>query len=124
MKEEVLNKFVETMIGMLQDASAFAKHEIPEVCKEIILYGRVKEAVTAVLGLAALIVAIRKAPGYFKKWSDAGSYEGEEWCVAGVVTSIVGIFGAGFFIDGGMDSILAWTAPRLYLLEYFKHLLK
>ena len=123
-KTEVLNKFVETMLGMLQDASAFAKAEIPQVCKEIILYGRVKEAIGLLICVAVVTIAVKKAPPHFKKWSDAGSYDGEEFMVAGIGFTISGIIAAMAGLCSLQNVILAWVAPRLYLIEYFKGLVK
>lgn len=119
MKEEVLNKFVSEMLVMLQDARAFAGREIPEICREVIVYGRAKETAYAVIGLVFLVLA---GKAFLVAWRKDGSKEMDAQFalgMGGVLGTLVGCLVLGNSLNG---ALLAWFAPRLYLIEYFSKL--
>lgn len=115
--KEFLIKFANEMLTLLQDAKAFASQEIPELLKEVIVYGRAVNTFYILVGLAFFVVAgifVRMA---LKTKSEDAQFGGS------ILALVVSVIGAGFFFANLSQAIKAWFAPRLYLIDYFKEML-
>lgn len=119
-----LNKFLKNSLSGLQDvvsdATQFAKKELPEVAKEIIMFNGIVNNLFGVL-IAIVIGTLNYKLG---AWALSQTSEHGEWYISLILTVPIAI---GCFIAGVsslQDALKARVAPRLYLLEYTKQLLK
>lgn len=110
------------LMNVANDAAKFAGDQIPPLVQEKIVFGRAWETT-----LLALMVALSCVLLYqVRKWFQWASED--EDSPAPILLSIFGTFGvlAGvvFSIVQCREVLLVWFAPRLYLVEWLKGMIK
>lgn len=99
----------------------FIETQAPLLCADIITYGRWSSAVTmafsvtfAIVGIIAVVCGGRKALRDFEK-------DDVPWAFFVAMVGLLGvIFGTMVTALESKYFMLAWFAPRLYVLEYIK----
>jgi hypothetical protein len=137
MATPALDKFVETMTGILQSAKDFTLEQAPDILRQVVVWKRAEE--TAYLALTLLIL-VGTGIAYLKlfRWTagqvakaktERGNYKTgfDDYGVfmfgsvaAGIIcpiSTITALCRIG-------DTLQVWLAPKVYLIEYFSHLIK
>jgi hypothetical protein len=105
-----------------------AKEQIPQVANEIVRYGRIKETIYIIALPIAVFLLCLLTVKLFKTWK-----HGDEYCIDS--EEMIGLFGSLFIAAGVVilslaflfeiePFLLAWFAPKLYVLNYLKEFLK
>ncbi len=120
--EKVKADAVNETISFLKAGKDFVVEQTPSICKEVIAWGIAKGILFIIIGTVFLIICWRVVKWARKNWDDL-----EDGVVAAV--SVLGaiiliITGLILFLIGLFDLAYIVAAPRLYLIEYFTHLLK
>jgi hypothetical protein len=114
-----LAEFLKFLLAQAQDATTWAKTQIPPLIEDKIRFGRVWHSIVALvcLGLASQLWRfVRHA------WRQIP--DDDDWTL-GLVAGAFGVAVAvGFALDALRDAVLAWTAPRLYVVEWLVALTK
>ncbi len=122
MKEELQGKLVEILTSMqvaVGKAGDFAAEQLPDIAQSYVLYGRLTNTVMAVL-CALIFVGAWYAIIRFERDSKDKFSSGMGYMLGGTVSSIPAI-GAFAFTQSAM---LAWVAPKVWLLKEIAGLLK
>lgn len=102
----------------------FAIEQAPLVAQEIVMFGRVWNSLIVVICMAAIFgVAIGyiKAFRYCKK-HDSFNWDNDDYCFASVIYGMLSLIVIIPSLIGGFTAckmaVMAWFAPRLYIIEY------
>lgn len=133
MNEELqkqLAEYLGTLLEAAKSGAAFASEQVPLVIQEKIVYGRVVETLTAVIGVVGLIglplfackaiknlLASEDIPYDKHEESNRLVIQGFGYVVLAFMSLI-----ALMFLDHIGSAIKAWTAPRLYIIEWLSSL--
>lgn len=121
MEKELLNKFFQTMLDILQDAKSFMEKEIPLVCQEILKYNLYKSVIYSSLCGIAMSLTIYFSYKLFK--FVAKDSPGDE-AIPIFIGGFVSVFLLIGTISNALEAIQIIVAPRIYLIEYFANLVK
>lgn len=125
MNEEIVAKFVEEMLRLLQNAEAFAGAQLPEICKEVLWYNRIIAGIWMILSPLMVYGVYAVWPhllGRCDKIRDSADRELVKGIAGIVMVLIGGIFFTAFFVN--LENLIkVLVAPRLYLVEYFAGLI-
>ena len=121
MEKELLNKFLATMLELLQDAKGFMEKEIPLICQEILKYNFYKSIIESAICTVLLLIVIYGTVKLYKFTvkQDAANEPGP--LIVGIPLTVCLFFGV---VCNALDAVQIALAPRLYLIEYFTHLIK
>lgn len=116
--QKVLNEFMQQMLQFAQDAGAFASEQIPEVLREIIVWGIASGILWMLVAMIGSYVAYRMLKRAFADddWEDY-----PHLVIPGV--SMLCVFTPLFFVNA-FDVAKAIFAPRLYLIEEVASMIK
>lgn len=113
MNNDALNEFVKFMTETLKQAKDFTVAQAPDVLKEIIHFS-LAQAVAGILLAIVLIVGSYGVHRWIQNTEQCG-----EFYIPVVISSLVGFL----LLCGNVVDLLQITlAPRMYLIEYFAHL--
>ena len=117
-----LQKQLAEMLAKLTEAGTWAGEQIPPLVQEKILFGRVIEPLWMFVSIALMYGGYRAGRACQKIAVEAYDSDGKEFAgVMGVIGSVVVIVGgAVIFFSSIEPTIMAWLAPRLYILEWLK----
>jgi hypothetical protein len=119
MNEELQSRITDILTA-LQNATSkaadFAGEQLPDTAQSYIMYGRVSATVWLALSIAALWVIWRRVAPKVEKDADAGAglLIG---CALSIAPSVV-------FIEGLQRAMMAWCAPKVWLLLQIKDMIK
>lgn len=116
-----LEQILQFLLESAQAAQNFSQEQIPLVAQEIVAYGRAVETGSAVASIFALSVigyAFKKTFQWIKK-EDA--WDASPLLALFSIPAIPSILWTFESFDG---ALMAWFAPRLYLIEYVSNLIK
>jgi hypothetical protein len=125
MQKEIITKFIQSMIVLLESAKDFAVEQIPQVAREIIHYTIATDSVAMALsilgyvGLYKLYAYINKQALEAKKASIYNWLDIYGWHF---VTGILFIVITVFFKESLFELLKATFAPRMFLIEYLYNL--
>lgn len=119
MDKTVIDKFMNEMLTLLQTAKDFAVTQVPEVCKEVLRYSLCEAIFYVVVGLFLLA-----ACGFFARWLHKKAVEENDgnYYMFNIFSCIVAAIGLGMICSNMLDAFKITMAPRIYLIEYFSHL--
>lgn len=123
MNNDALNEFAKFMTESLKQAKDFTIEQAPIVCKEVIHQAIAENVMSLVFGLFMLALAY---PVY--KWVERRVEKQDSYgCwgmgyIFGTLPLIIG--GTLATISSISELVKVAIAPRLYLIEYFAHLVK
>jgi hypothetical protein len=120
MDKLVLDKFVATMTELLQSAKDFTLEQAPDVLRQLVAYER---AITIFYVASCLLGAIALAFGtkqLLRHGDDLGDAAGAALLFLLVGELVVVIM----FFHNVSDFLKVWVAPKVFLIEYFAHLVK
>jgi len=125
---ERLNAAMVKIGEWVEQAEGFATEQTPLLVKEIIYWGVADSGYWVAFGTLFLTFAAVWSVTCYKKWEpitkmkgDSGDFFRFMVFAAPVVTTIFGVI---FVMVNIMDMLKPIVAPRLYLIEYFRHLAK
>jgi len=118
---EALNEFVKFMTEALKQAKDFTLAQAPEVMKEIIRMTVVKSGLGVAMACLGVFACYRAHLGLQKKMEEK-PYGMADICY--VPLGFAAIVCVIMIFCFGDDLITATIAPRVYLIEYFSHLVK
>lgn len=102
---------------MLEAGGRFVLEQAPPLAREIIAYGRAWETLQFVgCGLVAICAGVT-----WVRMIKKIDYNDETPFVMSMVSGAVTILSTIGCVASARDFVLAWFAPRLYLLEYVIH---
>lgn len=118
-----LMEFATKLLQGLEKGGDFVAEQAPLVVQEIVAYGRASSTVAAVLLVAATVAWVwfvwRRVYPWF---DDGGPYSGREFGFSAACIPIVALpLATAFAIH---SAILAWFAPRLYVIAYLREFIK
>ena len=109
----------------IESGGEFVMEQAPLLVQEIVLYGRVKWTVFcfALMSIVAFAVYswVRRGTIY-KAYENAD--DDDSFFPRMLVSSVAGLMAAGFLFPSAESLIRAWLAPRLYVLEFVRQLLR
>ena len=111
-------KLLEDLRTMLEKGGQFVLEQAPPLAREVVAFGRATETMYVVLAIAGLTLAIYKLAKNGKRWFDASDDAPHGGFLLFVPMTIVSALTFLFSIN---DCLMAWAAPRLYLLKYVAH---
>src|SRR3990167_4307423 len=127
-------KLLEDLRLMLEKGGQFVMEQAPPLAREIVLYGRIANLLYCVLGVVMFWMGVRvftrmipfmnsKRPtgnngDYRNQWWFEQSTWNLSFVIQAALRSIGGLIGFLAFVCNIECLILAWVAPRLYLLNY------
>ena len=132
--EDSLSEILVWLKEAAQGGADFAAEQAPLVCQEIVAYGRVYHTawIAIIFVLWSTVVMflwlnIRKVTRD-DSWDDSElTPQGVRGLVGSIVfaiaTFVLSIEGGTGIFSHGKDAMLAWFAPRLYIVEYISDLL-
>lgn len=125
---ERLNAAIAHIGEWVETGEAFASEQVPLLVTEIIYWGAAAEAFWVMLGVFFLVLGGLAARLAIKKWaawgdlsSDTNDFLKTTSCIVAIAGSVMGFF---FVACNIMDMLKPLVAPRLYLIEYFQHLVR
>ena len=120
--EQNLNEFLQ----YLKDAVEFGKEQAPDVVRQLITYERAFAWFFGVISLALLISAIVVAYRLARKCKADEYYSRDHegaFCVSLIYSIVGGLFGSVFSCINASMLIKLYAAPKVYILEYIRHML-
>lgn len=114
-----LAEFLKFLLTQAQDATTWAKTQVPPLVEEKIRFGRVWHSVVVVLCAAAMWLLMK-----FAKWCWTKLDDNDDWGAASAAAVIGCIVLATVAYDNFHDAVLAWTAPRLYIVQWLIEMVK
>lgn len=129
MNEQLQNQLA-TILGQIASgvkaAGDFTLSQLPDVAQQFVVYGRIKYTFLAMFFTVLCFLAfkwsisIRKSPTNRNR--DGDLFEGSAVAIGAL--SVAGV-GTGFLgLAFGMDAILVWSAPKVWLIKAVAELLK
>lgn len=125
----VVQKWSEQLLQWLQQAGELASNEVPEIAKQIAVYGFASNTVTALFLLIGMIITIKLAkfswnffpqtPVDFDEEPKAVAYA--IFGMANVVATAVLFINLAHYTE---RAVFAFFAPKVYVIEYLTQLLK
>lgn len=119
MKEELQGKLVEILTSIQTatgKAADFAVEQLPDIAQSYITYGRVSWTFWSIV-LVAIVGLLARS--LYRNRSDVA--DGEPWTVLAIAN--VAIFGF-IAIASVENALLAWLAPKVWLLKELAQLVK
>lgn len=127
-KKAALDRVMGLLADSIQEGKEFVLEQAPLVAQEMIAYGRWTGVIATVLLLTGTIACSVGAVKLWKIWAACDYHSADiQLCgsfVGGIILSIASIVCFCNSICFAMETIKAFVAPRLYLLEQVSHLLK
>lgn len=123
MKNEILEKFVAGMMEALKTAKDFTLEQAPDVMKQVIRLAIVESALVVAGSIAVLFGLWRWHRHIQTKIEKRSSYFDEPG-FAYIPLAIIGVVALMSLSCSGDDLVKASVAPKLYLIEYFSHLVR
>lgn len=134
MDEELAQKgqeFLLSVIGDVEKFKEFAVEQLPDIAQQIVAWGFWYNIFVCIITILVAIVPLFAFFKLFKSinW-DSGALRAEDepkfFCmvVVGVIGVIAGIFVIRNISTNGMDAVKCKFAPKIYLIEYSKDLIK
>jgi hypothetical protein len=121
MDKSVLDKFMGEMLTLLQSAEKFTMEQLPLVAKEVLAYNMAMAIAGVLLGVVMATVGFLAIKRILKEDPELDSILNFFATLGLAVLSLVGII----FVCTNVPTILQiHFAPRLYLIEYFAHLVQ
>jgi hypothetical protein len=108
-----LAEFLKFLLAQAQDATTWAKAQLPPLVDEKIRFGRVWHSLVVVI---CLLVAWRAF--VFVKFSYRKLAGAPEWVFGIAFGSALTAFMGAIAMHQLHDAALAWAAPRLYVVEW------
>jgi hypothetical protein len=121
MDKDIINKFLAEMLNLLKDTKAFAVAELPQVAQQVLKYELVHNISLSVFWLMLLLVAAyiqHRIKKYVEETDDKDAY------MMSVFPFSLAIFSVGFVVVFADKALEIYLAPKLFLLNYFTHLIK
>lgn len=123
---EQLQQMLAGLLASAQDASVWAKGQIPLLVQEKILLGRVELTLYVVIGVAVLGIVLPRLVRFClatgKACAKASHSEDMQYFVQSVVSGIASlgclVLGLVLTLDNLHELAMAWFAPRLYIVEW------
>jgi hypothetical protein len=112
-------EIVEWIKQTAESAGGFIMEQAPLVAQEIIIFGRVKYTMLAILSLLAILAGC-----YAIKELMKGGHETGKETVLSLVALFGSVLGIVSFLSCIATCIKTWVAPRLYLIECLGDLIK
>lgn len=123
MKQEALNEFVTFMTETLKQAKDFTLEQAPMVCKEVIHWTIASNILCLLAGLIVLAATYPFYKFINRKIENQCSYDA--WGIGHIFGTLpLIIFGAVTIFASVMEITKVVVAPRIFLIEYFTHLIK
>lgn len=114
---EQLQQTLAALLANAQDASAWAKGQVPLLVQEKILFGRINETVQFLLCLGVFVACVVVARRCISALQDDPS--DEIGYAIGIAAS--SLAGCALMFAGAVQCqmmLMAWFAPRLYIVEW------
>lgn len=113
------NALIKEITDTLKTAKKFSMDQLPQVARELILFGRITSTLFVVMGSISLMVGLYFFIGNFMECDFNSSHmdiTGAKVLI-GIVFSIIGL--AGFSISIG-DFLCSVFTPKLYILKQLR----
>lgn len=106
--------------------AAFAAQQIPQVLWEKILLDRVYYTTLVFLFLLAGTLILFKGRKGILAWGErhADESDGLTWLASYLALVVSAVIPLLVFLANGYDLAMVWFAPRLYLIEWLKEMVK
>lgn len=121
--QEEAAKLLEDLRLMLERGGQFVMEQAPPLAREIVLFGRVFETFLVVSSLLVLVIAVVWARARFGAWT-VWSGEHDSPHIGFFLTIIPSVVSALVFLLSVEGAIIAWFAPRLYVINHIAEMLK
>ena len=127
MKDELATKLTE-ILGQIQSSvvqgSDFVLSQLPDVAQQYIIWGRAKETIHLLIGVALAAYCWPALFRNIKAAQEAHYSKDGQYFLAAIFCAIFGLFGAITMIGSISAFLMVWFAPKIYLLKGLAVLLK
>lgn len=124
----VVQKWSEQLLQWLQQAGELASNEVPEIAKQIAVYGFASNAVTALFLLVGIVITIKLAKFSWNSFPSEVDFDTEGkaagYAIFGVGNLIVTVVLFCNLAHYTERAVFAFFAPKVYVIEYLTQLLK
>lgn len=118
--KKILVQFLQLMLDGIEKGANFAGAQIPLVVQEKLRYELISYLIWGGIWTAAIVGAWILARWAIRKCGDDNEVKVFFRTSAGVV-SFIGVLCAGYYFD---YALMIYIAPRVYILEWLKDLIK
>lgn len=118
--KKLLHDYLTKILEGAERGADFVMEQAPEVAKEIVAYGRAVETAYVVGFLLAVLIPIAIAPWAIRKLRQIDN-EAAGFAAFLMIPALLGTLSLFQCLSEFMK---VWFAPRLYLIEYIKDLVK
>ena len=120
--DERLSKLLDNLVSLLEKTGEFVLEQAPPLAQEIIAYGRATTSITVASGIVFLIAFIFISRSNIKAdWDEID--ENPEMIFRIIANIGTGLLGVMLVALNTNNCLMAWVAPRLYLLKTIKSML-
>lgn len=125
--QKELLTWLTTMREAAQQGAGFAIEQAPQIAREAVAYGRAAHVVGFIASLVGLGLCVYLVRRYFTPLLKLTTEE--DWDFPVVIILVAPAFVGMFMlmegvIPQGRMALLAWFAPRLYIIEWLARLVK
>ena len=125
MDKEQLNKTIADILGLLKEGATQAyelgKEQLPQIAQEIVKFGVAEHSIYLSLGILFAIFGFWVVRVQ-NRWRKEAPHCEWEWLV--IPSSISWVMATILIVVNAVAIMKALVAPRLFLLEYIKYLVK
>ncbi len=121
--KKMLHDYLQKILESAEKGADFVMEQAPEVAKEIVAYGRATSTIPVVACAVVFIAGVVACRMLWKRLP-AGERSIDDMrpiALFALVPSLLSVVVAVHYID---DLSKVWFAPRLYLIEYIRTLLR
>lgn len=119
MKEEALKE----VLNIIQSTKYFVLEQAPDLAKDIVSYGRIFSLFELSISIFLVVFTVLFFK-FTKKRVKNNDWNDDCWMPISIIGTIVIIIGVISSIVNVEQAILAWCAPKMYLLEYVGSILR
>lgn len=121
--QDQLAHMLSSLLDTANTATAWTKGQLPLLIAEKVRFGVIENALWAVVAAVVFAVAVKVAYAGWKEQKEAPDYHDD-----GIPTMVIGGVASGvsglFMLFSVRDALLAYYAPRLYIIEWLTALAK
>jgi hypothetical protein len=112
-----LAEFLKFLLAQAQDATTWAKTQIPPLIEDKIRFGRVWHVIVMLLCIGGARISL-----FAVRWCWRKIEEADEWIMPMIASAIATAVLVVFAFDNLHDAVLAWLSPRLYIVQWLVEL--
>lgn len=124
--QKQLAAMIAKLLDATQNAATWSSAQVPLLVQEKITYGRIEHTLGVVICAAIAYASYHSCQRFFRIAKEASNLSGEE--VGGVIAVLASSIGflvsIAFAIAHLNWALMAWFAPRLFIVEWLSSLVK